>query len=148
MEFFSPRFKKHAFCKNAKQFSLRKAIEIVSPILVTITSRNDSDFEHSNISLKELKPEGIDLNSNGLHYCVKRRKKFYDFQQTELRQNQNNRSDPSFMTLILLQCVRLLTAGLGHSRSDVELVSERSVLRGNFLFGMLYSILFSAKMHI
>ena len=39
-------------------------------ILVTLTSRSDSNFERSNISLKENKPDGIDLNSNGLDYCV------------------------------------------------------------------------------
>ena len=38
----------------------------VLPILITLTSQNDSDFERSNISFKENKPDGIDLNSNGL----------------------------------------------------------------------------------
>ena len=35
----------------------------VSPILVTLTSRNDSDFENSNVSLKENKPNGVYPNS-------------------------------------------------------------------------------------
>ena len=38
----------------------------MSPILVTLTSRSDSDFERSNISLKENKPDGVDLNSDCL----------------------------------------------------------------------------------
>ena len=33
--------------------SLRKAVGKVSPILVTLTSPSDSDFESSNVSLKE-----------------------------------------------------------------------------------------------
>ena len=39
-------------------FSLRKTVGKVSPILVTLTSHSDSDFESSNISLKENKPDG------------------------------------------------------------------------------------------
>ena len=35
-------------------------------ILVTLTSRCNCDFEHSNISLNENKLDGVDLNSNGL----------------------------------------------------------------------------------
>ena len=46
-------------------------------------SPSDSDLERSNISLKENKPAGVDLNSNGLDYCVrKNEEKFYAFQQT------------------------------------------------------------------
>ena len=43
----------------------------MSPVLVTLTSRSDSDFELLNISLKEstAKRHGVDLNSNGLDYC-------------------------------------------------------------------------------
>ena len=51
--------------------SLRKTVGKVSPILVTLTSRSDSNFERSNISLKETKPDGVDWNSNGLDYCVR-----------------------------------------------------------------------------
>ena len=40
----------------------------VSPILVTLTSRNDSDFESSNVSLKENKPDGVNPNSNDIGY--------------------------------------------------------------------------------
>ena len=47
-----------------------KPWERVSPILVTLTSRSDSNFERSNISLKENKWDGVDLNSNGLDKCV------------------------------------------------------------------------------
>ena len=42
----------------------------MSPILVTLTSRGDSNFEGSDISRKENKRDGIHLNSNGLDYCV------------------------------------------------------------------------------
>ena len=35
-------------------------------------SRSDSDFEHSNVSLKENKPDGVDANSNDLDYCVRK----------------------------------------------------------------------------
>ena len=42
----------------------------MSPILVTLMSRSDSNFEQSNISLKENKRDGVDLDSNGLDYCV------------------------------------------------------------------------------
>ena len=48
----------------------RKPYERVSPILFTLTSRSDSNFECSNISLKENKRDGVDLNSNDLDYCV------------------------------------------------------------------------------
>ena len=49
-------------------------------ILVTLTSRNDSDFERSNISLKENKPDGVDLNSNSLY---RTKEKLYGFRQNE-----------------------------------------------------------------
>ena len=53
------------------------------PILVTLTSRSDSDFERSNTSFKENKPDGVDLNSNGLTTAFERTKeKFYGFRQT------------------------------------------------------------------
>ena len=57
----------------------------MSPILVTLTSRSDSDFERSNHSLKENKPDGVDPNSNDLDYYVRRTgmmEKFYRFRQT------------------------------------------------------------------
>ena len=44
----------------------------MSPILVTLTSRSDSDFERSNISLKENKPDGVDPNSNDIGYYVRK----------------------------------------------------------------------------
>ena len=43
----------------------------MSPILVTLTSRRDPDFERSNISFKENKLIGVDMNSNSLDYCVR-----------------------------------------------------------------------------
>ena len=42
----------------------------VSPSLVTLTSRSDSNFERSNISFKENKWDGVDSKSNCLDYCV------------------------------------------------------------------------------
>ena len=49
-----------------------KPWEKVSPILVTLTSRSDSDFERSNHSLKENKPDGVDPNPNDLDYYVRK----------------------------------------------------------------------------
>ena len=46
-------------------FSQQKTVGKVSPILVTLTSRIDSNFERSNISLKEYKRDGTDMNSDG-----------------------------------------------------------------------------------
>ena len=53
-------------------FSLRKTVGKVSPILVTLTSRSDSDFESSNVSLKGNKPDGVNLNSNDIDYYVRK----------------------------------------------------------------------------
>ena len=49
-----------------------KPYERVSPILVTLTSRSDSNFERSNVSLKENKRDGVDSNSNGFGYCARK----------------------------------------------------------------------------
>ena len=40
-------------------YSLRKIVGKVSPILITLTSLSDSDFESSNVSLKEDKTDGV-----------------------------------------------------------------------------------------
>ena len=65
--------------------SLRKTVGKVSPILVTLTSRSDSDFESSSVSLKENKPDGVNPNSNDITTTFERMKeKFYGFQQTAL----------------------------------------------------------------
>ena len=40
----------------------------MSPILVTLTSNSDSDFESSNVSLKENKPDGVNPNSNDIDF--------------------------------------------------------------------------------
>ena len=65
--------------------SLRKTVGKVSPILVTLTSRSDSNFERSNISLNETKPDGVDSNSNGLDYSLEITKGNFDgFRQTDL----------------------------------------------------------------
>ena len=52
-------------------YSLRKTVGKAPPILAMLTSRSDSNFERSNISLKENKRDGIDSNSNGFGYCVR-----------------------------------------------------------------------------
>ena len=46
----------------------------MSPILVTLTSRSDSNFEGSNISLRsrENKRNGVESNSNSFDYCVRK----------------------------------------------------------------------------
>ena len=44
----------------------------MSPILVTLTSRSDSDFERSNVSLKENKPDGVNPNFNNIGYYVRK----------------------------------------------------------------------------
>ena len=44
----------------------------MSPILVTLRSRSDSNFERSNMSLTENKRDGVDSNSNGFDYCVRK----------------------------------------------------------------------------
>ena len=49
-----------------------KPQERVSPILVTLTSRSDSNFERSNISLKEKKQDDVNSNSNCFDYCVRK----------------------------------------------------------------------------
>ena len=51
-------------------YSLRKTVGKVSLILVTLTSRNDSDFESSNVSLKENKPDVVNPNSNDIDCYV------------------------------------------------------------------------------
>ena len=44
----------------------------MSPILVTLTSHSDSDFERLNVNLKENKPDGVDPNSDDLDCCVRK----------------------------------------------------------------------------
>ena len=44
----------------------------MSPILVTLTSSSAYNFERSNISLKENIPDGVDPNSDGHGYCVRK----------------------------------------------------------------------------
>ena len=46
-----------------------KSKEGVSSILVTCTSCRGSDLERCNISFKENKPDGVDLNGNSLDFC-------------------------------------------------------------------------------
>ena len=60
-------------CIVTSLYNLRKTIgSRVSPILVTLMSRSDSNFERSNTSLKENKQDAVDPNSNGLEYCVRK----------------------------------------------------------------------------
>ena len=66
------------------KFSLRKTVGKVSPILVTLTSRSDSDFESSNVSLKENKPDGVNPTLTISTTTFERTKeKFDSFRQTE-----------------------------------------------------------------
>ena len=51
--------------------SLRKTVGKAPPILVTLTSRSDSDVKSSNVSLKENKPDGVNPNSNDTDYQVR-----------------------------------------------------------------------------
>ena len=44
----------------------------MSPILVTLTSCSDSDFERSIVSLKENKPDGVNPNSNDIDHYVRK----------------------------------------------------------------------------
>ena len=60
-----------------------KPKEKVSPILVTLTSRSDPDFESSNVSLKENKPDGVNPNSNDIDCYERMKEKFNGFRQTE-----------------------------------------------------------------
>ena len=53
-------------------FSLRKTLGKVSPILVTLTLRIDSDVESSNVSLKENKSDSVNPNSNDIDYYVRK----------------------------------------------------------------------------
>ena len=51
-------------------YSLWKTVGKVSPILITLTSFSDSDFESSNVSLKENKPDIVNPNYNDIDHCV------------------------------------------------------------------------------
>ena len=53
------------------QYSLQKTVGKVSLILITLTSRNDSDCQSSKVSLKENKPDGVNPNSNDIEYYVR-----------------------------------------------------------------------------
>ena len=44
----------------------------MSLILVTRTSRSDSDFERSNVSLIENKPDGVNPNTTNIDYHVQK----------------------------------------------------------------------------
>ena len=53
-----------------RQFSLQKTVVKVSPILVTLMSCNDFDFESLNVNLKENKPNGVNPNSDDIDYYI------------------------------------------------------------------------------
>ena len=44
----------------------------VSPILVKLTSRSDSNSESSNVNLKENKPDGVNSNSDDIDYYLRK----------------------------------------------------------------------------
>ena len=52
--------------------SEEKPCERVSPNLVMLMSCCDFDLECLNISFHENELDGIALNSNGLHYCIRK----------------------------------------------------------------------------
>ena len=54
----------------------------MSLILVTFTSRSDSNFGQSNISLKENKQNGVDWNSVSTTAFGRTKEEFDGFQQT------------------------------------------------------------------
>ena len=63
----------------------------MSPILVTLTSRSDSDFERSNVSLKENKPDGLNPIFNDIdHYVRKNEGKILWFSADCLGQSLKN----------------------------------------------------------
>ena len=55
----------------------------VPPILVTLTSRSDSDFERSNVSLKECMMTLIRTLTISIATFQRMNEKFYGFRQTE-----------------------------------------------------------------
>ena len=54
------------------QLQSAETVGKVSPILVTLTSRSDSNFESSNVNLKEAEPDGVIPNSNDIDYYVRK----------------------------------------------------------------------------
>ena len=84
----------------------------MSPILVTFTSPSDSNFEQSNISLKENKPYGVDPNSNSFYYCVRKK----EGRTLRVEEVKLNRTTPSislsayldFCILAVLFLIKLL----------------------------------------
>ena len=62
-----------------------------------LTSSSDSDFEPSNISLKENKPDGVHLNSNGLDYCVRKNEGKILWFSTDCKSSQK----PFYFTVVL-----------------------------------------------
>ena len=69
---FKRAFRKCILLTPCSHFSLQKTVEKVSPILITLTSRSDSDFERSNVSFKENKLDGFNPNSNDIDYYVRK----------------------------------------------------------------------------
>ena len=62
-------------CQLSSKTACGKSLEKMSPILVTLTSRSDSDFERSNVSLKESKPDGVNPKPNDRLLRLKERRK-------------------------------------------------------------------------
>ena len=56
----------------------------MSPILVTLMSHSDSNFEQSNINFKENKPDGVDRTLTVSNIAFERKKEeLHGFRQTE-----------------------------------------------------------------
>ena len=66
-------FYNKGFRKSLARTACGKTVEkSVTGSGYAFTSRSDSAFERSNISLKENKRDGVDPNSNGLEYCIRK----------------------------------------------------------------------------
>ena len=60
------------FRNECKQSAENGRKSVTDMILVTLTSSSDSNFERSNINLKENIPDDVDPNSNGHVYCIRK----------------------------------------------------------------------------
>ena len=79
----------------------------MSPILVTLTSRSDSDFERSNISFKENTPDGVDMNFNGFATAFEKTK-FYLVLSNAVAKPLKFRSTPSGLFSLKLIFERII----------------------------------------
>ena len=89
----------------------------VSPVLVTLSSRSDSNFERSNISLKENKRDDDDLNFNILDYCVRKNEgQFCGFRQTAHEHMQQ--SGLTVLIYVVFTLYRIVKRSIAESAPD------------------------------